>query len=586
MSGSNRRERMREPKPLRDWTVMVYMAGDNNLSADCIWALTEMKKVQGAERINIIAQFDPSDGRARTRRYEITTPDVHGYGSENGSRPLADFAFDFASYNPRTDEVHFEHESPKANALASMRAEKRRRRARENGNPLAALPGHRPEILGASFNDTNTASPVTLYNFLSHGVHYYPAKHYLIILSAHSGGIEPSYLMKDESSGGYMSFADLELVFAQLKSDLTSEDAPADGRAKSIDVLGFDSCLMSMAEICYELRDHVSIVVGSETYTPSSGWPYLPILQSLSNCLTLTDDKATGDEQGLHPEATELATQIVDSYVNFYRDYSAAGVAVALSAMRVQRMPDLIPLVKELTTAMIGELVREHPEINGEPGPATRPFTDALVLAHWEAQSYNGEWYVDLVDFCECLQRRIPEGAVYEACRGVIEFVDQQLVVKSSFTGADYQFSRGVSVYFPWSTVAPYLFQFEFAEKSGWGEFLAYYTNLTRRKFRAPSNPTEKQREQIRIFEKFGANFLNYIRKDQQHLLEFNKMGSDKMGSDKMGSDKMGSDKMGSDKMGSDKSGNPIHSMRNPPLVWIDADAGTNTGAKSAGRPQ
>ncbi len=62
------------------------------------------------------------------------------------------------------------------------------------------------------------------------------------------------------------------------------------------------------------------------------------------------------------------------------------------------------------------------------------------------------------------------------------------------------------------------------------------------------------------------------------------KMGSDKMSSVRMGSDKMGSDKMGSDKMGSDKSGNPIHSMRNPPLVWIDADAGEQAAAQAAGK--
>jgi hypothetical protein len=109
--------------------------------------------------------------------------------------------------------------------------------------------------------------------------------------------------------------------------------------------------------------------------------------------------------------------------------------------------------------------------------------------------------------------------------------------------------------------VAPFLFTFEFAKQSGWGDFLEMYTNVTRRSFRQPENPTAKQRKQIERLESVGGNSLTHVR-----------MGSDKMGSDKMGSDKMGSDKMGSDKMGSDKSGNPIHSMRNPPIAAIDLD--------------
>jgi len=38
---------------------MVFLAGDNNLSAECVYALTEMKRANLSDRINIIAQFDP-----------------------------------------------------------------------------------------------------------------------------------------------------------------------------------------------------------------------------------------------------------------------------------------------------------------------------------------------------------------------------------------------------------------------------------------------------------------------------------------------------------------------------------------------
>ncbi len=583
-------------QPVTDWTVMVYMAGDNNLSADCIWALTEMKKLSGVKGLNIIAQFDPSDGRAKTRRYKIITAketeeraqDVQSY-EDKSERPLDSFVSGFATYDPKTDEILFlNNESPNAFELAQKRHDKRLALRKEISEPLETPHSDLASDTAASLNDTNTASPITLYNFLSWGIHYFPARHYVIVLSAHSGGIEPSYLMKDESSGAYMSFRDLKRVFEQLKTDLTDRNSVEAGSSKTIDILGFDSCLMSMAEICYELHGHVEIVIGSETYTPSSGWPYLEILQRLKGVASgpsgASEATVTGKTAVEGVTAEELAKHTVKTYADFYRDYAEAGVSVALSAMRVEKMYELIRKVKTLTKAMIDELRQEHPELRGAEKLPSHPFTDALILAHWEAQSYNGEWYVDLVDFCECLKNRTSNGDVSLACEEVVKFVDEELVIQSAFTGPDYQFSRGVSVYFPWSTVAPYLFQFKFAELSGWAEFLAYYTNLTRRKPTAPvgiSDPGKRAaiEKAIREAEKDGANFLNYAGQ-----IEFNKMGSDKMAFVRMGSDKMGSDKMGSDKMGSDKSGNPIHSMRNPPLVWIDADAGEKAVGQSAGK--
>src|SRR6185295_6163179 len=124
-----------KPKEVREWTVMVYLAGDNNLSADCVWALTEMKEGMSSDNINVIAQFDPCDGLARTRRYEITSQGakaVEGRQEEDYKPPkvkpvelpqaeLEDFAKDTAGWNPVTGEVHFRFESPKANDLAKDR---------------------------------------------------------------------------------------------------------------------------------------------------------------------------------------------------------------------------------------------------------------------------------------------------------------------------------------------------------------------------------------------------------------------------------------------------------------------------------
>src|SRR5262249_11345272 len=98
--------------------------------------------------------------------------------------------------------------------------------------------------------ETNTGAPVTIYNFMSFCVQEFPAKHYMVVLSGHGGGTEPDFLMKDESPLGSLTIPELKQAFVDIQGDL---------KGQKIDILGFDSCLMSMAEVCYELREQVDI---------------------------------------------------------------------------------------------------------------------------------------------------------------------------------------------------------------------------------------------------------------------------------------------------------------------------------------
>ena len=50
---------------------------------------------------------------------------------------------------------------------------------------------------------------------------------------------------------------------------------------KVLAILGMDSCLMSMAEVYYQLVGNVDYLVGAEGFEPSGGWPYQRILDSL-----------------------------------------------------------------------------------------------------------------------------------------------------------------------------------------------------------------------------------------------------------------------------------------------------------------
>lgn len=531
------------------WTVMVYLAGDNNLSTECMFALTEMKQAALGKHVNVIAQFDPFDLHLPTHRYEIKNR-----GKKKG---FHHDIIDRATHVGTNGEVRFTNESKTAEALAAERKIERklRRTALDDANLTAS-----PEQEEIITDDTDTGSPIPLYNFISFCVEKYPADHYLVVLSGHSGGTERDYLLKDESSAGSLTFNELKNVFKRVKHDL----------GKPIDILGMDNCLMSMAEICYELRGLAEIVVGCESFSPASGWPYREVLERLAKDFV----SPKGQSGQSVPEAAARA--IVKEYVNYYSTYWIAGLSVTQSALNISKVEELHELIDKLAHVMEQELVAEWQNSRDSSAPR-RQFQDALLLAHWEAQSYNGEQFVDLFDFCDCLEARTGSGTVADACKTVKEFLRSEFVFTSCFCGAAYQYSYGVSLYFPWSNVAPSYRNLDFVKASnggGWEHFLATYTLLTRRAPRGMESDGKLATALSGIVEDTALSMRMASDRMASDRMASDRMASDRMASDRMASDRMASDRMASDRMASDRmtsglSRNLIHSMRNPPDIFF-----------------
>ena len=163
------------PKKKTVWTLMIYLAGDNNLTSECFFALTEMKKALPGEHINVIAQFDPQDERVPTQRYEI---------NRNGpDSSLFEDIIDEAHFDPSIREVTFKNESDRARTFAQSRIAHRKtiQTLLAETNDLTLLAFEEENVT----DDTDTGSPITLYNFLSFCLQEYPAEHYLVVLSGH-----------------------------------------------------------------------------------------------------------------------------------------------------------------------------------------------------------------------------------------------------------------------------------------------------------------------------------------------------------------------------------------------------------------
>jgi len=252
----NKQNRQDRPNTAK-WTVMVYMAGDNNLDTAALRDIAEMARVGSSTK--------PAD-KSSDKVHPVKFPKGSCKAAFNGVNILVqlDRANDFLT---------------------------RRFFITKGG-------GYRKDCI-ETFEETNTGDPKVLENFMLWAMEKYPANRYLLILWNHGGGWweDPrrSIAYDDSSDGDALDNGELKAALSSITKKL----------ARPIDILGMDACLMNMVEVAYQLKDCVYVMVGSEEEEPFDGWPYDKVLQVLRN------------RPGRHPKT--MGKEIVREYIKSYR---------------------------------------------------------------------------------------------------------------------------------------------------------------------------------------------------------------------------------------------------------------------------
>ena len=181
-------------KPDYLWTVMVYLAGDNNLTEESVFSLTEMKRVPTDGRIAVIAQFDPMASRIPTHRYVIKgAPAQKASSGRAKSSPVTSTI--------GNDAIPLEDPTIKFPKL------------------FPDPPGHRARAQRPEPEDgeTDSGDPATLFNFISWTQEHYRAERYMVVLAGHGAGTEEDFLLKDKNPGSSLSIPALREVFEEVK---------------------------------------------------------------------------------------------------------------------------------------------------------------------------------------------------------------------------------------------------------------------------------------------------------------------------------------------------------------------------------
>jgi hypothetical protein len=421
-------------KGLRKWTVMVYLAGDNNLDGAGVVDLMEMKKAGSADDVAVVAQFDRSGVKEQTKRYFLRkggtlASDVVGdLGETNTGDPkvLEDFMLWAALTYPAEHylAVIWNHGSGWDDENVYRIGHSLKRNIVRRGTPISAT----------RYGD---AIPFGIARAVSGG---------RMRRAVFSTSIERALLTRaiafDDSARDFLDNLELKRVFATVTKKL----------GRKIDILGMDACLMNMFEVQYQMRDAVSFCVGSEEVEPGDGWPYDTVISALVKKPSMTP--------------CDLSSLIVDRYLRSYK----ASDGVTQSSCDLEKVKDAAGAIDELARALADGL--------SSPGVRMR-----LIEARSRVQSYYTPEYVDLVDLCNLLAEDIPVKGIKKASASIIDSLTKGgMVVKSGFKGKGVSRSHGVSIYFPTKKVSPLYAKLDFVRKTQWGSFLKAYTGKMERR--------------------------------------------------------------------------------------------------------
>ncbi|HYY93415.1 MAG TPA: clostripain-related cysteine peptidase [Pyrinomonadaceae bacterium] len=544
----------------KEWTLMFYFASDNPLAPSIVSQLKALKNAGFHQLANVVARFDPhtvgtplhtfdvnlvekAEARARARIQGQDPDDANqiGFPSDNpfirnlvldklwgdatipkedgGEERITDCIRKKILYNlqrsaglPRQANqvaapalrglIEYEPPNPNEHSPSSgesngaggtpvMAGDPAGVSAPPNGEGRANGQGATTQAVEAEKPDKATPKE-SLNDFLQFCARKYPAKRYMLFILGHGLIVgNDMFLFDEHAKKPSLSLKELGDVLVDFNTAINKDRQEGEDK-KNLTLLGFHSCSMSSIEVAYELQGMAKYMLASQGPEFVGSWPYTQILVRIFRDLNQDD-----------PEST-VKKIFQYCYFNSY-DFQLAGYSSHLCLCDLDKVSSTQEHIQNLVAVLNDALGNEKSAdvAAGDKRPGDEFVKDLILLAHWDAQSFWRETYLDLYDFCLCLHTRCANTHAYvsaetqaqlkqiqEKCSALMTALCPQggegLVLRSGFAGPSYQYSRGLSVYFPWSQPSnedfwPTEYKGYKFEETGWRDFLQRYFDNTMR---------------------------------------------------------------------------------------------------------
>ncbi len=442
-----------QPLPRADWTIMIYMNGDNDLVKSAIDDFNEMAQVNYSPKVNVVLQMDLIDGDdtdeswSETRRFLMRkglkptrSCSLSGFSEEanmGSLTTLAEFVFWAKAKYPanRYALIIWSHADGWRFMDKSFAWSNRETLATRRRRSVAAA----TELLAK--NSLTTASLSSLY------------------LEPDPPGTQYRSLSEDFTNEGDRLFVReiqdaLEWVFR-------------DGQR--LDLIGFDACLMQMIETAYALRRVSNILVGSEELVPGTGFSYDGWLQRLVN------------NPGMN--GSDLGKLLVQSYRATYevKEPATTLAALDLSKDNMNRLATAVTALAKYLIYSVDEDL-EHIKTAREETTKFAP-----------SRNHHG---IDLHRFALLLSQSGADPGLKARAKEVKDLIEKMIIDWYAGRLRQGKFgSRGLAIYFPENeslfSLDPFhdgycqrniYYVVQFVAEQEWDQFLeAYFKRVTGR---------------------------------------------------------------------------------------------------------
>ncbi len=423
----------------KKWTVMIYMAADNNLEYYGVADLNELELVGSSDEVNIVVQFDRNPGSTVQS----------GYSASNGD--WTDTRRFYVEQD--NDNVNFYDYTEDVNMW----------------------------VLG----EKNMAAEQTFREFMDWTLGNYSADHYLLVMWNHGEGIfsvgrggrgdsagasesqEPSRtrgVCNDETNGGWLHLWEMKNVFEEMKSKYSA----------TIDIVAFDVCWIGGSlETAYEFVPYADYLAGSQEEEPNPGWNYYrPIGTLVDNPDIAPKDLAIKIAEDFKEEY-KVEEYTEDKYITF--------VAIDLDRFYTH----LVPLINNFADTMAETIYDNYIIINN-----ARKNTD---VPRRSGKSYMRDFF----HFVELIYQ--DPGVTTELKVIACEILDEYNQTTLTFVhGSLHPDAHGLYIYFPDNNYrAEYSSNIMFSNER-WDEFLKLFITPIQIEF-TPLNDTEDKSGEFEV---------------------------------------------------------------------------------------
>lgn len=419
----------------KPWTIIIYMAADNDLRNFATRNLKQMSSIGSTENINIVVHLDirMSGNVKTTRRYIVEKDKVLHVNANESDTQLMD------SGDPATLISCCEW------AIRDYPADEYALIFWNHGAGI--IDPERGRII----------NPAELFNF-NPSIKKLELDRSVAFLDLISNTQQDQRgICWDETTGNYLSNQKLEFALKKICNNFL------DG--KKLSIIGFDACLMSMLEVGNLVQPYAQIMVGSQEVELGTGWNYAHVLYPFM-------------QQTLTP--FEFATHIVHMYEKTYKsvtyDYTQSAInldAIAALEQSVHNVSTiLLEAIPHQTHNSVKNAIKEARKKNN--------------CTHFDEPSY-----IDLHHLFSNIMTQIPSMGLQnskheqdfkhklkDALETSLSCVNDAVI--ANVCGKNLQRAAGLSIYFPERRTHPSYLLTHFAQGNDWARLVGQFVDLHR----------------------------------------------------------------------------------------------------------